>query len=130
MTPDERLIRDEILAISEVDGTKCMHGGKCSASCPAYDVMDIKPHQFPSYMAHGEIRELMNSTTIWECLGCSTCIERCPRNVKPGKLIDGVRQAVIRQRGGSHLYPEQIPAMVDPQMPQQLLVSVLRRERK
>ena len=26
--------------------------------------------------------------------------------------------------------PEQIPAMVDPQMPQQLLVSVLRRERK
>ena len=85
MTPDERLIRDEILAISEVDVTKCMHCGKCSASCPAYDVMDIKPHQFPSYMAHGEIRELMNSTTIWECLGCSTCIERCPRNVKPGK---------------------------------------------
>ena len=130
MTPDERKVRDYILKIYDGDFTKCMHCGKCSASCPAYSVMDIKPHQFPSYMAHGQISALTGSKTIWECLGCSACIERCPKGVKPGKLIDGVRQAVIRQRGGSHLYPEQIPAMVDPPMPQQLLVSVLRRERK
>ncbi len=130
MTPDEMKARDYILKIYDGDFTKCMHCGKCSASCAAYSAMDIKPHQFPSYMAHGKITELMNSKTIWECLGCSDCIERCPRDVKPGKLIDAVRQAVTRQRGGSHLYPEEIPAMVNPDMPQQLLVSVLRRERK
>ena len=121
---------ETIKRISGVNPRLCMKCGKCSASCPAYDEMDIKPHQFVSYVLHGDIDELCASRSIWKCLGCFACVERCPRDVKPGKLIDGVRQAVIRKRGGSHLYPEQIPEMLDPELPQQLLVSVLRRERK
>lgn len=130
MTENEEMVREQVLQIADADPSLCMKCGKCSASCPAYDQMDIKPHQFASYILHGEMDELMASRTIFECLGCFTCVERCPRNVKPGKLIDGVRQVVIRERGGSHLYPEDIPCMVTEQTPQQLLVSVLRRERK
>ena len=41
---------DEIRAIAGVDTRKCMRCGKCSASCPAYNEMDIRPHQFvPMY---------------------------------------------------------------------------------
>jgi len=130
MTQSEAKWKESILEISQVDVSRCMKCGKCSASCPAYDEMDIKPHQFISYVLHGDIDELMKSKTIFKCLGCFACIERCPRDVKPGKLIDGVRQAVIRQRGMDHLQPEMIPAMTDPELPQQLLVSALRRERK
>ncbi|WP_330420856.1 MULTISPECIES: 4Fe-4S dicluster domain-containing protein [unclassified Blautia] len=36
---------DEIRAIAGVDTRKCMKCGKCSASCPAYNEMDIRPHQ-------------------------------------------------------------------------------------
>ena len=36
----------------------------------------------------------------------------------------------MRRRGGSHLQPEDIPSRIDPDTPQQLLMSVLRRERK
>ena len=35
---------DEIRAIAGVDTRKCMKCGKCSASCPAYNEMDIRPH--------------------------------------------------------------------------------------
>ena len=39
--------------IKEICGTnplKCMKCGKCSATCPSFDEMDIKPHQFVSYV--------------------------------------------------------------------------------
>ena len=47
-----------ICRISNVDTKKCMKCGKCSASCPAYDSMDIRPHQFVSYVDRGEIDEI------------------------------------------------------------------------
>ena len=37
--------------IKEISGTnplKCMKCGKCSATCPSFNEMDIKPHQFVS----------------------------------------------------------------------------------
>ena len=39
--------------IKEISGTnplKCMKCGKCSATCPSFNEMDIKPHQFVSYV--------------------------------------------------------------------------------
>lgn len=50
--------------------------------------------------------------------------------MKPGKLIDAARQVVLRQRGGDHLTPEEIPALLDPELPQQLLVSAFRRYKR
>lgn len=121
---------DEIREISGVNTKKCMKCGKCSASCPSYEKMDIKPHQFVSYVERGEIEPLLQSASLWKCLSCFACVERCPRDVKPGKLIDAVRQMVIRERGRDHLQAEEIPALLDPKLPQQLLVSAFRREKK
>ena len=72
---------DEIRAIAGVDTRKCMKCGKCSASCPAYNEMDIRPHQFVSYVQNGDVEALMNSKSIWKCLSCFACVERCPRAV-------------------------------------------------
>ena len=55
---------DEIRAIAGVDTRKCMKCGKCSASCPAYNEMDIRPHQFVSYVAEENIDALMQSGRI------------------------------------------------------------------
>ena len=63
---------DEIRAIAGVDTRKCMKCGKCSASCPAYNEMDIRPHQFVSYVQNGDVEALMNSKSIWKCLSCSS----------------------------------------------------------
>lgn len=116
--------------ISGVNPYRCMKCGKCSASCPSYDEMDIKPHQFVSYVQAGNIEALVNSKSLWKCLSCFACVERCPRDVKPGKLIDAARQVVIRKRGADYLNPDEIPEMLDAELPQQLLVSAFRRYRR
>lgn len=109
---------------------KCMKCGKCSATCPSYNEMDIKPHQFVSYVVNEDIESLVNSKSLWKCLSCMACVERCPRDVKPGKLIDAARQLVVRQRGQSYLTPDEIPELLDEDVPQQLLVSAFRRYRR
>ena len=119
-----------IREISGVEPLKCMKCGKCSATCPAYNEMDIKPHQFVSYVANENIEALANSKSLWKCLSCFACIERCPRNVQPGKLIDAARQIVLRQKGGDYLKDEEIPELLDEELPQQLLVSAYRRYKR
>ena len=119
-----------IKEISGVNPLKCMKCGKCSASCPSFNEMDIKPHQFVSYVVNENIEELVNSKSLWKCLSCFACVERCPRDVKPGKLIDAARQLVVRQKGQNYLTPDEIPELLDPELPQQLLVSAFRRYRR
>ena len=79
---------ERIKEISGVNPLKCMKCGKCSATCPAFNEMDIKPHQFVTYVQNGDIEALARSKSLWKCLSCFACVERCPRDVKPGKLID------------------------------------------
>jgi heterodisulfide reductase subunit C len=121
---------EEIGRISGVNPLKCMKCGKCSASCPSFNEMDIKPHQFVTYVINDDVEALANSASAWKCLSCFACIERCPRNVQPGKLIDAARQVLIRQRGQEGLSPNEIPALLDEEMPQQLLMSAFRKYRR
>ena len=121
---------DKIKEISGSNPVKCMKCGKCSASCPSFNEMDIKPHQFVSYVQNEDIQSLVESKSLWKCLSCFACIERCPRNVQPGKLIDAARQIVVRQKGQDYLKADEIPELIDPETPQQLLVSAFRRYRR
>ena len=90
----------EIEQIRRESGAKpelCMVCGKCSGSCPAFDEMEVHPHQFAQMILRGELDELMNSRGIYKCMSCFTCSERCPRGVEPAKLVEAVRIAVIRR---------------------------------
>jgi len=126
MSKQSELIRQ----ISGVNPLKCMKCGKCSASCPSFNEMDIKPHQFVTYVIHDDAEALANSASAWKCLSCFACVERCPRDVKPGKVIDAARQILIRQRGQEGLSPDEIGALLDQETPQQLLVSAFRKYRR
>ena len=121
---------ETIMRISGVNPRKCMKCGKCTASCPAYDEMEFHPHQFVDMVENGRIDELMASKGIYTCLSCFACVERCPRSVEPAKLIEAVRLAVIRQQGKDHLKPEQIPQLLDEELPQQAITSAFRKFRK
>lgn len=121
---------EQLKQISGVNPLKCMKCGKCSASCPSFEEMDIKPHQFVSYVMNDDVEALAASESAWKCLSCFACIERCPRNVQPGKIIDAARQICIRQRGQAGLSPNEIPQLLDDQMPQQLLMSAFRKYRR
>lgn len=123
-------LRDQILRISGVNPRKCMKCGKCSATCPAYDEMEYHPHQFVAMVESGDIEPLLKSKSLYKCLTCFACVDRCPRNVEPAKLVEAVRLAVIRNQGQNHLTPNDIPALIDDDLPQQAIVSAFRKYTK
>ena len=104
-----------------------MKCGKCSAACPAFHDMDIHPHEFVSMVSKGEVKKLMSSKTLWSCLSCFACVERCPRNVKPANIIEAIRLSLIRKQNENHLNAEDIPELLNDNIPQQIVVSAFRK---
>lgn len=119
-----------IKEISRTDVRKCMKCGKCSGRCPAFNDMDIKPHQFVTLLGQGKFDVLLKSKAIFSCLSCMACVERCPRGVAPANVIEAVRDTVERMQYGNAIKAEDIPPIVDDLIPQQLLVSAYRKYRK
>ncbi len=130
MHKDNNTVRDEIVRRSGVNPKKCMRCGKCSATCPAYDEMEFHPHQFVYMVENGDIEPLLNSKSLYECLTCFACVDRCPRGVEPAKLVEAVRLEVIRKQGNNHLKADDIPALLNEQLPQQAIVSAFRKYTK
>lgn len=123
-------LTEQVVRIAGVNPRKCMKCGKCSAACPAYEDMDFHPHQFVDMIQSGRVEELMNSRGIYNCLSCFACLERCPRSVEPSRLIEAVRLAVVRQRENNHMKPDAVPGLLDEDLPQQAIVSALRKYTK
>ena len=130
MAEQNKNLKEQILRISGVNPLKCMRCGKCSGTCPSYDEMEYHPHQFVVMVEEGNIEPLLNSDSLYKCLTCFACVERCPRDVKPGKIVDAARQIAVRQKGGNYLSANEIPELIDEDLPQQLLVSAFRKFRR
>ena len=123
-------MKEQILRTSGVNPLKCMRCGKCSGTCPSYNEMEYHPHQFVYMVESGDIEPLLQSVSLYKCLSCFACVDRCPRNVEPAKLVEAVRLMVIRQQSKNHLVADQIPAMLDEELPQQAIVSAFRKYTK
>ena len=127
---NKQYLREEILRMSGVNTAKCMKCGKCSATCPAYDEMEYHPHQFVSMVETGDIEPLLKSESLYKCLSCFACVERCPRGVEPAKVVEAVRLTAIKQQGANRMTANDVPAMIEEDTPQQLLVSAFRKYTK
>lgn len=122
--------KDWIDITSGVNVRKCMRCGKCSATCPSYDEMEYHPHQFVYMVEKGNIEPLLNSESLYKCLTCFACVERCPRGVEPAKVVEAVRLTAVRKQGNNHLIPDRIPEMLDDDLPQQAIVTAFRKYTK
>ena len=76
---------------------------------------------------NGDIEPLLGSESLYKCLSCFACVDRCPRGVEPAKMVEAVRLAVLRQKGGNRMNADDIPALVDEDLPQQAIVSAMRK---
>lgn len=126
----ELQMKEQVLRMSGVDPLKCMRCGKCSGTCPSYDEMEYHPHEFVYMVEKGQISKLMASDSIYKCLSCMACVERCPRGVEPGKLVEAIRLLAVRRQGANHLKPDDIPELLDEDLPQQAIVTAFRKYTK
>lgn len=124
--------KEQILRISGVNPLKCMRCGKCSATCPSYEEMKYHPHQFVYMVETGDIEPLLNSESLYKCLSCFACVERCPRGVEPAKLVEAIRLIKIRQKDANRMTADDVPpaAEADADLPQQAVVSAFRKYTK
>ena len=123
-------LKEEIIRMSGATPKRCMKCGKCTATCPAFDEMEYHPHQFVSMIENGNIEPLLESESLYKCLTCFACVERCPRGVEPAKLVEAVRLIKIRRKGMNRMTANDIPAKLDENIPQQALVSAFRKYTK
>ena len=125
----EHLI-EEMLRRSGANPKKCIKCGKCSGACPAYSEMEYHPHQFANMFVNGDIDALLESDAVFKCMSCMACVERCPKGVAPGKLVEAIRLQVVRQKGQNNLKAEDVPCLLDADIPQQAIVSAFRKYSK
>ena len=74
----------------------CYQCGTCSAGCPFVEDMDLSPDEVIRYVILDK-KEVLNSKTIWLCAACYTCAERCPRDINITKIMEALRQIILRK---------------------------------
>lgn len=72
----------------------CYQCGKCTAGCPAS--MDTPPSVLIRKLRLGLYQAAVDSESIWSCMACLTCSERCPKNVSPAAIIEGLKLIHLR----------------------------------
>jgi heterodisulfide reductase subunit C len=88
----------QIEAISGQNSDLCFQCSKCSAGCPLFHHMDLKPAQVMHSIRLGRQEAVLNSRSIWLCVGCETCSARCPQQVEPAAAMTAARVLAL-QRG-------------------------------
>jgi heterodisulfide reductase subunit C len=114
--------------VEEISGQKvlaCNQCGKCSAGCPAAMAMDLLPSQVIRLVQLG-LEEALNSETIWLCASCLTCLSRCPKGVDLPRIMEALRQLVLRKEG-DRLELSALPADFLREAPQLAIIAGSRK---
>jgi len=90
-------LESEVSDLSGQNVFGCYQCGTCSAGCPYVEDMDLTPDEVLRYIILDR-KEVLNSKTIWLCSACFTCAERCPRDINITKVMEALRQIVLRHK--------------------------------
>lgn len=117
---------EKLKEISGVNVYSCYQCGNCSASCPAVEFMDIPPHHVIRLAQFGFIDEILKENTPWICAACITCTVKCPRGVDIAKIMEALRQLVLRKKV-DYVKINEIDAILREKLPQLALISNFRK---
>ena len=77
---------------------KCFQCSSCTLTCPVADVgLDLNPRQIIRQVLVGLRKEVLESSAIWDCVGCYECTDRCPQNVRFTEVIEALRNIAVRE---------------------------------
>ncbi len=88
---------DSVKQFSNVDINACYQCRKCTSGCPVAYAMDYTPAKILHAARLGLKDLVLNSTTIWLCATCETCVTRCPQNVNLVGAMDAMRVMALKE---------------------------------
>ncbi len=115
--------------INELSGESvnvCMQCATCTGMCPMAQEMDFSPRKVMHFAQFGLIERLADINTYWKCASCHACSVKCPRGIDIAKVMEALRQQVLRT-STNYIEPSEIPAEVIAEMPQIALVAGFRK---
>ena len=83
----------------------CIQCGTCSGSCPAAREMQYSPRQINAMVRAGMEDEVLSCNSMWLCMSCYLCAERCPRGVKVTDIMYALKRLAIRHSGENYWDP-------------------------
>jgi heterodisulfide reductase subunit C len=122
---DREFVR-KLETISGENFHTCMQCGTCTGGCPMIEEMDLTPRQVVHLADLGVKERVLAANTPWLCATCNACQVRCPRGIDLPKLMEAVRQILLRENR-NHVEPNEIPKKVLRRSPQIALVSCFRK---
>jgi len=115
--------------INELSGETvkvCMQCSTCTGMCPMAQEMDFSPRKVMHFAQFGLIEQMADINTYWKCASCHACSVKCPRGIDIAKVMEALRQQVLRT-SKNYIEPSEIPAEVIAEMPQIALVAGFRK---
>ncbi len=87
--------------VKRVSGEKlerCYQCSTCTLGCPVSPAMDYHPDQIIRMVQLGLKELVLNSSAIWLCLGCETCVARCPNEIDILRVMDTLREMSLQEK--------------------------------
>jgi heterodisulfide reductase subunit C len=78
--------------------TKCLSCGTCASTCQVFSVNPAyNPRKLIQKAVLGLKDEVLKSEMIWICARCNSCLEKCPKGIKPGDIIMALRHIALKE---------------------------------
>jgi Fe-S oxidoreductase len=73
----------------------CIQCGKCTGGCPVARKTVLNIRSLIYQMLVEPDLEVSAHEELWDCTCCFTCVERCPKDVRPAELIVSLRGQLV-----------------------------------
>ncbi len=92
-TPGEAIAKESIRNIlNKTKASYCQECGKCSSNCPITEISpDYSPRLIVEKALIGLDQEVIQDQSLWSCLTCYLCRERCPLDIEYDELMRSLR---------------------------------------
>ena len=87
----------KVETLSRTSLSRCWHCFGCSGGCPIAEDMDYMPNEILRMIQFGMLEKVLQSSSIWMCVGCNTCSTQCPNAVDIAAIMDALRQMAIEE---------------------------------
>jgi len=95
--PGQRDFISEVVERSGTDIRRCFHCQSCGGGCPVSQAMAYRPNGVIRLLQLGCVREALESSDIWFCIGCNTCSMACPQAIDIAAFMDTLRQMAMQE---------------------------------